>query len=104
MMSLHTICAYCKDDKPENFQHADYRCNNSHYEKVSTAVYRPDNMSGDIFHLEQYQGYLNENYSKYLYMNVLKLADDGDVNQNTIGCERDCHEFRGHLSQLIVFN
>ena len=25
------------------------------------------------------------------------------INQNTIGQERDCHEFRGHLSQLAVY-
>ena len=37
-------------------------------------------------------------------MNVLKLAGEGVLNQNTIGAERDCHEFRGYLSQLIVFN
>ena len=39
-----------------------------------------------------------------LYTNVLKIPNEGVLNQNIIGQERIYHEFRGHVSQLAVYN
>lgn len=41
MMSLHTTCGYCKDDKAENFENAKYKVNGSQYEGIKTSVFRP---------------------------------------------------------------
>ena len=60
-----------------------YRCNDNQYEPVVTSVMRPGGK---------------------LYSNILKIPNEGVLNQNIIGQERNYHEFRGHLSQLSVYN
>jgi len=38
-----------------------------------------------------------------MLLNVLKIPKNGVINQNTIGREREFHEFNGKVSQLMVF-
>lgn len=37
-------------------------------------------------------------------LNVLSIPGFGCLNQNTIGQERESHEYSGHINQLVVYS
>ena len=84
LQSWHGSCDFCKEDGGNNFKNAVYRRNNNPYEPVYSARRHHD--------------------SNLLCMNVVKIPDFGVINQNTIGKEREYHQYDGHVSQLIVYN
>ena len=83
MFSSHASCGFNTKCGGSNYQNAMYKRDNNPYEP--------------IFSARKHQG-------EKLTTNSLKIPDFGVLNMNTIGQEREYHQFYGDIAQLAVYN